>query len=204
MNNSTRILKMFIDILIKGVSRAVSILTKVGEQLQLFSNYLNRNEKIHKIIGSVKEWREKNPDVKKISILGRKDITDDDFQYFQGIHTLIMIECDQSTITDQAFSYLKGIHTLHMSGCNQSTITDQAFSYLKGIHTLFMDECDQPTITDQAFSYLQGIKTIDITGCNQSTITDQAFTYLKDSHILHNRRNPKTYLIGIKDADMSL
>jgi len=110
-------------------------------------------------------------------------ITDDDFQYLKGIHTLNMGYCDQETITDKAFENLKGIHTLNMSSCNQETITDNAFKNLKGIHALCMYFCKQKTITDKAFEYLQGIHTLNISFCDQ--ITDKAFENLKGIHYLN-------------------
>src|SRR3989338_3696330 len=64
---------------------------------------------------------------------------------------------NNGNLTDYDFKYLKGIHSLNMSSCNQNTITDKAFENLKGIHTLNISNCNQITITDRAFKYLKGI-----------------------------------------------
>src|SRR3989338_7234417 len=48
-----------------------------------------------------------------------------------------------ANITDDNFTYLKGIHTLNMSGCQE--ITDQGLIHLKGIHTLNMLGCGEIT-----------------------------------------------------------
>ena len=111
-------------------------------------------------------------------------ISDNDFSFIRGIHTLNMSHCNQTTITDEAFVHLKGIHTLDISHCNQTTITDKAFENLKGIHTLNMSHCYQKTITDKAFDNLKGIHTLDISGCDQETITDRAFMHLEGIHTL--------------------
>jgi len=159
-----------------------------------------------RIKGSLKLWRICFRNAKAANIYKRRDLTDADFVYLKGIHTLNMSGCNQETITDAAFVHLKGIHTLNMSGCNQPTITDAAFIHLKGIHTLDitvcrnrtdaafvhlkgihtlnMVYCNQSTITDAAFEHLKGIHTLDMSYCNQATITDAAFAHLEDIHTL--------------------
>jgi len=126
-------------------------------------------------------------------------VTDEHFQFLEGIHTLDMSGCEN--ITDRAFCHIKGIHTLDMSGCAQ--VTDSAFPYLTGIHTLYMADCWRITdnsaphltgihtlcligcenITDKAFSHLAGVHTLYMSGCQQ--ITDEAFPHLTGIHTLY-------------------
>jgi hypothetical protein len=137
-------------------------------------------DKETRILGPLSLWRRSFSNARCANISKREDLCDDDFQYLQGIHTLSMSYCNQSTITDGAFVHLRGIHTLDMSGCNQPTITDGAFVHLRGIHTLNMSGCKQSTITDGAFVHLVGIHTLNMSYCNQSTITDAALVHLHD------------------------
>ena len=127
-----------------------------------------------------------------IDLNSNRDVTDEHFQFLEGIHTLDMRFCDQITdkavahlngirvldmkcckkITDEAFVYLKGIHKLDMYGCLH--ITDKALAYLEEVHILNMGCCVQ--ITDKAFVHLEGIHTLDMSYCTQ--ITDNAFVHL--------------------------
>jgi hypothetical protein len=104
-------------------------------------------------------------------------ITDADFVYLRGIHTLDIHNCRQ--ITDAAFEHLRGIHTLNMHECRQ--ITDAAFENLRGIHTLDMSYCYK--ITDAALKHLRGIHTLNMSGCDE--ITDAAFVHLRGIHTLN-------------------
>lgn len=159
------------------------------------------------IWSSLAAWRKANPSAEAVNLNGRTDIPDEDFvhlrgikklgisnctklsdaafQYLEGIHTLYMNGCNQTTITDAAFVHLKGIHTLHMRGCNQNTITDAAFANLKGIHTLNLNWCHQRTITDAAFEHLTGIHKLEMMGTAPDTVTGAAFQHLRGIHELN-------------------
>ena len=128
---------------------------------------------------SLKKWREDNPDAKEANISGRKDITDADFVYLEGIQRLNMKNCDQKEITDAAFKHLKSVKTLIMFGCNQKEITDEAFKHLENIKELNMEGCDQDTITDKAFENFKNLTKLEMKWCKQKGITDKAFENLK-------------------------
>ena len=149
----------------------------------------DRGSKELVIKGSLRAWRAAVPNARYANISGRKDITDDDFQYLEGLEYLNMSHCSQETITDAAFVHLRGIHTLNMSDCDQETITDAAFVHLKGIHTLDITSCDQPTITDNAFAHLHGIHMLKMVACTQ--LTDAAFVHLRGIHTLYMRKCPQ-------------
>jgi len=140
-----------------------------------------------RINGSLKLWRTcfRNAKAANVSMAREHSyhdhISDSEFVYLRGIHTLNMSKCnDEYTITDAAFVHLKGIHTLNMSCCKQDTITDAAFVHLKGIHTLDMSHCNQ--ITDAAIVHLKGIHTLNTYGCD---FTDAIVVHLKGIHTLH-------------------
>ena len=107
------------------------------------------------------------------------NVTDEHFQFLEGIHTLHMSHCEK--ITDKAFAHLKGIHTLNMSFCDQHTITDKAFVHLTGIHTLNISCCKN--ITDDAFIHLKGIHTLDMRCCEE--LTGNALSHLTGIHTLN-------------------
>ena len=66
-------------------------------------------------------------------------ITDKGLQYFKGVHTINLSDCDQ--ITDGGLEYLKGVHTINLNGCNK--ITDKGLEYLKGVHIIDLSYCNK-------------------------------------------------------------
>src|SRR3989338_7821079 len=99
------------------------------------------------------------------------NITDDNFTYLKGIHTLNMLGCGE--ITNEGLIHLKSIHKLDISGCSQ--ITDEGLMHLKGIHTLIMLDCNK--ITDKGLIHLKSIHTLNMTGCKG--ITDEGLIHFK-------------------------
>jgi len=139
-----------------------------------------------RINGSLKLWRTCFRNARAVNISVDTNyyydevLSDSEFVYLKGIHTLNMSYCKQNTITDAAFVHLKGIHTLNMSDCKQDTITDAAFVHLKGIHTLDISHCTQ--LTDAAVVHLKGIHTLNAYCCD---FTDAMVVHLKGIHTLH-------------------
>ena len=91
------------------------------------------------IKGSVKAWRLAFPVARAVNVSNRYDFVDADFVHIRGdarvrLHTVNITYC--RNVTDAAFVNLRGIHTLIMIGCNQATITDAALVNLREIPTL--------------------------------------------------------------------
>jgi len=116
-------------------------------------------------------------DFPRLDMAWYDNITDADFKYLKGIHTLDIKGCDQ--ITDAAFQYMNGIHTLNIAGCEQ--ITGAGFKHLHGLHTLNMAYCTG--ITDEAFVHLNGIRMLNMGNC--SNITDNAIVHLNGIYALN-------------------
>jgi hypothetical protein len=116
-------------------------------------------------------------DFPRLDMAWYDNITDADFKYLKGIHTLDIEGCDQ--ITDAAFQYMNGIHTLNIAKCEQ--ITGEGFKHLHGLHTLNMAYCTG--ITDEAFVHLKGIRMLNMGNC--SNITDNAIVHLKGIYALN-------------------
>ena len=110
-----------------------------------------------------------------VAMCTQSSVPDKAFEDLHRIYTLIITHCRQTAITDKAFENLRGIHTLGMAGCRQEIIADYAFESLCGIH--IMSNCNHTAKTAKAFT-LRGLRTLTMAGCTQST-TDNAFENLR-------------------------
>ena len=140
------------------------------EAKQSVANYKHKNKIINFTHSHVSDFP-------RLDMAWYDNITDADFKYLKGIHTLDIEGCNQ--ITDAAFQYMNGIHTLNIAGCEQ--ITGAGFKHLHGIHTLNMAYCTG--ITDEAFVHLKGIRMLNMGNC--SNITDNAIVHLKGIYALN-------------------
>ncbi len=108
-------------------------------------------------ITDLKKWRKQFPRAKIANISNNKTVTDADFTYLTGIHTLDMNNCP--LITDEALRYLTGIHTLYISDCYN--ISDKGLSYITGVKELAINNSNK-SITNKGLSYLTGIEKLSI------------------------------------------
>ena len=162
------------------------------------------------ITGPLSVWRRRFPKAKFANISGRRDLTDDDFKYLEGLEYLNMENCAryvrrrptangtrrrESKITDKAFIHLSSLKILNMSGCNARTITDKAFQYLVNVHTLYMIGCNQ-YISGNAFEYLTELKILDIEHCTNLGVNERKppFEFLSNLESLE-----MGYCLNIKD-----
>lgn len=142
------------------------LLVGSGQDSRRTEVYKPKPEEEEVIVESIRTWREAYPLARYANIYGRKDVCDDDFACFRGLHTLRMETCDQPTITSEAFKNLAGtIAELYMYRCNQPTITDEIFQYIKGVSILNISGCTQ--LTGEGLRSLgHRLNVIYVAGCN--------------------------------------
>jgi len=70
---------------------------------------------------------------------------------------------DCSSITDDGFQYLQGVRWLDLSGRDLRHATDAGFVHLRGIEHLFLGQTHLPQISPSGFLQLRGITTLS--GC---------------------------------------
>eukprot|EP01138_Halocafeteria_seosinensis_P008645 gb/GECG01008836.1/.p1 GENE.gb/GECG01008836.1/~~gb/GECG01008836.1/.p1 ORF type:complete len:668 (+),score=48.05 gb/GECG01008836.1/:1-2004(+) len=105
-------------------------------------------------------------------------ITDAGIQNLAGLEDLTIVDCLQETLTNDAFQHLSSLRRLSLSNCSHEALGDLAFRHLSQLTLLQLEMCNRSTLTEGAFRFLSNLRWLENRHCSQSTITDRAFQHL--------------------------
>ena len=149
--------------------------------------------------GPIQKWKRVFPKIHRISLKSRSDVTDEDIQDLNYVHSLDIYRCLQLTLSTHVFKSMHSLRELYLEGCcsywgrkmnndifdeltqltrfsidNNHFITDEVLSKLNQLTYLYIHNC--PLIGNAGLCTMKNLTELDM--YHIDNITNDVFVHL--------------------------